>query len=475
MRSEQKRTGLYCAYGVMAAFYLFMAFCVPYCHDDWDWGLQVGMTQWLQATLNSRYVGNFFVIIMTRSAVIKTLVMALTLFFIPVLMTALSGKQSVERYLFSNLLILAVPQLMWQQTYGWVSAFANYVISAALTLLLILLLEKTVKKRSKRSYLMLPLVLAAALFTENLTVYLFCAISLFSLACFIKTRRVNPLHICLIVAAAVGGVIMFSGELYGVLLREGTALEGIRSLSFDPGAGFIEIILSWAERFLCDILPPLIFGYPWLISLLTAALILGAAASKKPAKNPTPFFLSVIIALALCIYSFIGVESRELNAVLAVVFIAAVSLIIARGFEKSGKMLFLWLSAPSVLLPLIVTTEIGQRLYYLPYVLVATVAVSALPERLEGKVRDRAFTGVLALALLACAVVYGRIYWEIRGVTANRQQAIDYAVENKLDSVIMEKDENKYWWGRNPASKERIVFFKEFYGIPEDMEVVFEE
>ena len=39
----------------------------------------------------------------------------------------------------------------------------------------------------------------------------------------------------------------------------------------------------------------------------------------------------------------------------------------------------------------------------------------------------------------------------------------------------MKKDPTGYWWGRNPVSDERVVYFKEFYGIPRDMEVEFEE
>lgn len=38
---------------------LWMAWNVPYTHDDWDWGLPVGMEWWLTGALNNRYMGSF--------------------------------------------------------------------------------------------------------------------------------------------------------------------------------------------------------------------------------------------------------------------------------------------------------------------------------------------------------------------------------------------------------------------------------
>ncbi len=112
-----RRKAYLCAVFIMLAFYIFIGFCVPYCHDDWDWGLEIGMDRWIHATLNSRYVGSFFIIIMTRSEIIKTFVIGLTMFAIPLLIERLSCKnRSLKRYLISNFLLLFIPKLMWQQT-----------------------------------------------------------------------------------------------------------------------------------------------------------------------------------------------------------------------------------------------------------------------------------------------------------------------------------------------------------------------
>lgn len=88
---------------VMLAFYLFLAWSTPYSAiDDLEWGLDVGV-HWLRdGSLNSRYVGNFFAVIMCRSPLVKTLILGLSTFFIPVLTAKLTplgggGRNTLPR------------------------------------------------------------------------------------------------------------------------------------------------------------------------------------------------------------------------------------------------------------------------------------------------------------------------------------------------------------------------------------------
>ena len=76
----------------MLAFYLWVAAQIPYTHDDWDWGLEVGMQHLLKADINSRYVGNLIEVIITRSVILKTLIMGMILTLIPVSITIIVGK-----------------------------------------------------------------------------------------------------------------------------------------------------------------------------------------------------------------------------------------------------------------------------------------------------------------------------------------------------------------------------------------------
>ena len=74
-------------------FYLYIAWSVPYSTtDDLQWGMDQGLRWWLQGSLNRRYVGNFFAVAMCHSPLVKTLVMGLTMFAIPLLMPRAGGQ-----------------------------------------------------------------------------------------------------------------------------------------------------------------------------------------------------------------------------------------------------------------------------------------------------------------------------------------------------------------------------------------------
>lgn len=81
---------------ILAIFFLWMSYQIPYTHDDWDWGNSIGFTQLVYATVNSRYVGNFLVVILTRSEFIKTLVMGMFFFLMPVYALYVSTGKRLE-------------------------------------------------------------------------------------------------------------------------------------------------------------------------------------------------------------------------------------------------------------------------------------------------------------------------------------------------------------------------------------------
>ena len=72
--------------GVVFVFYLWMAAQTPYTHDDWDWGLDIGIQHLLTADINSRYAGNLIEVLLTRSVFLKNLVMGLVFTALPLAM-----------------------------------------------------------------------------------------------------------------------------------------------------------------------------------------------------------------------------------------------------------------------------------------------------------------------------------------------------------------------------------------------------
>ena len=475
MKETLRKIGRLALPVLAAAFYLYIAFCVPYCHDDWDWGLDVGLRQWLHAAVNSRYVGNFFVVVMTRSEIVKTLLMAACFFIVPLLITWLAaGRYDVKTYLFSNLLLLTMPQKLWQQTYGWVSAFANFVLSAAAVLVLLGILLQALDAPEHGLPKRLPLRLlgiflfsaACGLFYESLSVYLFAA-SLLGLCLCIprKRRRAAPYMAACVLGAGAGLALILSNALFGELLDNGRALGGIRSLSFDVGGGFPALLKAVSGRYFGTILPGLFTVHPVLTGFTALSAMAGALTAKRKAAVSVPAALLTAVC-AVPLLSPIGEALRPYFAGAELLCWAAAALL---SREYRGGRLFVLLSAALVLAPLAVTSELGPRLYYLPCVLLAIYALSLLPA-----LPWKGVTGLLLLLFALSMAFYLFIYTEIHSVTVARAEAISAAVESGADSVTLPKDPYKYWWGRNPTAESRMGFFKEFYGIPPEMEVIFE-
>ena len=475
MKETLRKIGRFALPVLAAAFYLYIAFCVPYCHDDWDWGLDVGLRQWLHAEVNSRYVGNFFVVVMTRSEIVKTLLMAACFFIVPLLITWLAaGRYDVKTYLFSNLLLLAMPQKLWQQTYGWVSAFANFVLSAVAVLVLFGILLHTLDEPEHGLSKRLPLRLmgiflfsaACGLFYESLSVYLFAA-SLLGLCLCIpgQRRRAAPYMAACVLGVGTGLTLIFSNALFGELWNSGQALGGIRSLSFDVGEGFPALLKAVSGRYFRVILPGLFTVHPVLTVFTALSAMAGIlTASRKAAVSVPVSLLSAACAVSLLFP--IGDAVRPYVAVVELLCWAAAALL---SREYRGGRLFVLLSAALLLAPLAFTSELGPRLYYLPCLLLAVFALSLLPEK-----NAKGVTGLLLLLLAFSMAFYIFIYTEIRSVTIARAEAIQAAVESGAESVTLPNDPYKYWWGRNPTAESRMGYFREFYGIPVGMEVIFE-
>lgn len=456
-----------------ALLYIFIAFCVPYCHDDWDWGLDVGLKQWLHAELNSRYVGSFFVIIMTRSEIVKTAIMAICLFSVPMMVSFLAvGRYDVKTYLLANLLLLAVPQKLWQQTIGWVSAFANYVISAAAVLALLLLLLRYIKKEDKSKAKLIPRLFTIALFScgcglfyESLSVFLFI-VGIIGLGFCIhpRLRKALPYAVAYALGAGIGLMLILSNTLYSELLENGQALGGIRQLAFSSDMGFFQLIKTVLSRYFKILLPGLMTVHPLLTVFLTLSAILGSLRAKR---RLSVFFASSALSVVCTVLLLLPFGEALLPY-------AAVGELVAWGvlvFDKKAirNLLFL-LSAALVIAPLSVTPELGPRLYYFPCVLLLTVTLSVLPNR-----NSKILTVVIMLLFALSMAFYIYIYSEIRSVTVAREKAVNEAVSSNAEYVVMVRDKYKYWWGRNPTGESRIPYFKEFYGIPADMEVIFEQ
>lgn len=65
-------------YALVFALFLYIGYKVPYCHDEWRWGTDARFQLMKRgfAGYNGRYLGNLLAVLITRSVMAKTLVIA---------------------------------------------------------------------------------------------------------------------------------------------------------------------------------------------------------------------------------------------------------------------------------------------------------------------------------------------------------------------------------------------------------------
>lgn len=466
---------------------LWIAWRVPYAHDDWDWGLPQGLRWWLSGEMNNRYCGSFFVIMMTRSQVIKTLVMGITMFALPVMAARIAADRYPEHRFPLAVLgcaaLMAMPLGSWRQTYGWVSAFANFVVAGVWILALIALIQLDLKRNGRGKAIpiaVFPLALTAQLFVENVTVVLTAAALVFAVWAW-RTGRNRPVAFSVFGGAIIGLVLMLYNPLYSDLLSTGTAVNGVRRLIFPLDAGLAKIVAAVLERFFCLILPDLFECYPVLWALVCAGGMWRALRAGRPwpvVMIAGLFSSAVLLACYCAMYNTSqGLESPQLLTVVCVAGPVMVCilllLVLISDPDRHIRLYGLGLLAAVIALaaPFAVLWERGPRCCFPSAVLLLLMGLLLLHDFPW----NISFTTVAVLLLGVTVVFHMKVYQVIGACSALREQLLQEAVEQGSSSVILPTEDWDYFyfWVRNPSSEPRAASFRAFYGLPEDLELLF--
>ena len=483
--ARRKQVLYWCVLALLLAGWLYIAWNVPYTHDDWDWGLPEGLERWLSGALNNRYAGTFFVLAMTRSQLVKTAVMGGCMFLISLLLGRLAGRGQPDRAFSVSVvtaaLLFTTPMDSWQQSLGWVSAFANFVVAAVFLLLVLLLWQRSFSaplsrvQGTKLGAALFFLCLAAQLFAEHLTLILLCA----ALVCagwalWKKTARLPIL--CSLAGCLLGAVLMFHNPLYGELAASGQAVDGIRNLVAEPGQGLFTAAL---KRFFGEVLP-------WLFECFPGAAALASAGCLwRLIRRRTPWFLTIPAGLWMayyCAQNWLYLNQLHLwgewtypwpllrgpGAAIQLALMAAV-LLTAR--EKSRPTWLLLLAAAvGLLAPFALLQDSGARCAFLSAVVLMVLGASLLSDLPWSPLLQ----GAALVGLAAGLVFHLHAYAAIGRSEAIRQDQMAQAVAQGADQVVLPTEgwAYCYCWQRNP-SQMRADYFRQFYGLPADMELVF--
>lgn len=482
----------YVIYFMVFGVFLYIGYCVPYCHDEWQWGLEERIELMKNGfrDYNGRYLGNILALIITRSIWAKALILAggsVWLFHImkqctvPGISSKKNGLQETCAMLLAAFLLLAVPRTLFCQSYGWPAAFVNFVPPVILFLIYFHWTEpvysgKSVSDSRFQIAMAVPLGFSVQLFSENITVFVVLYSIWILLVSRAKTKKWGKVPVIYLLSCMAGAILMFTNNAY----RNAAAdTDGYKKITFSVGAMF--------QQF-CNKITDHLFLNNWLLDLLLAGVLLYMLA-KKNRKD----LLAVEMVLVFCGYATYGIfhkiypawvftGNENLNDMvetgMAFLFFANVLLCIWSCMDAEEKIpvCILYLCALAVAVPLVAANPIGSRCLYAAYIFQSLVLLR-LCAYVGKDFRESLFLPALILAFvtLTLSVIYVKMFKNIGDVNAARQEIIEAGIaENRTEVVLPVLPYSEYYWTTIPADESWAKRFKAFYHIPEDMGIRFE-
>lgn len=483
------------------AFCLWLAYQIPYTHDDFVWGTSGGIKSFLSADQNSRFAGNLLVLILTRSNFLKTLVIGSVLAFIPALITIISAsdkdkhRQPFEQiviFLASAILLLKINKEIWVQTFGWVSGFANFSFSSWLFLFYFVIVFSLLKQKEYKKNTIPEIIayflfmLNLQLFIENLTVFLFVATTIMFFLSWRRLHRISEKSLALMSGAVVGLAIMFSSKIYEELLTYGKAIDGYRAIMIDSSQSLAEKIYTLSERMVVEILPKIFENNSLILMVIMLALLVLIIFGAR--SLPKFLYYGVILLHIFAVYcSFFATSGRIyycsnneftihllINFGIIILVISEIVVVFYNKKQVMWELLIVWISSFAVMIPMVIVNENGARVFLTSNILLILFIAMLIDKTLSSLPTFSINIIGLTLALILAFVCYrwSIIYSAIGTVNYQRLKLIEEAKEENAQSISLPNYpyEDYLWF---PYLRKETL--KEFYGLPEEIEIYFED
>lgn len=490
---EDKKTLIF----VCAAFFAFaiLIYLFPYSGDDWAWGSGIGIERLKSffKAYNGRYAGNLLVMALTRSKLLNIVLTGASLVAVCLLPKAYSGTKKLSSLLLAFALFMLTPKSVWVQSVVWTAGFTNYIPPILLTMTYLVIVrnifadEKPVYSKAV-PFLTALIGFVASLFMENITLYgvvLSVGVIAFTL---MKHKKLCAAHVANLLGSVAGTVFMFSNSAYGIIA---SADDGYRSTALSEG--LLETVESHIKT-----INDLFFVNN--IVMLTVITVLSVALTylfmKKQQKKSMQLLACVSVAVnIIClvlIYSkklfshwLVNINIAEASTVtdyfiflVAVVYFLSLCITVAVCMEEMNRMfaaLFVLVSVPVLIAPLLVVNPIGPRCFFPPYFLCIVLCV-CLYDYVSQNIRaEKAFecsAGTAFAAVGAAMFIFMlSIYMPIHKYDIRRNE---YAlIQSQLGYekiTVCKLPYTSYVWTGDPSHAPWDERYKLFYGIDENAE-----
>lgn len=468
--------------------FIVLCFMFPYSQDDWDWGTKYGIERLnnLFSNYNGRWAGNLLVIALTRSNILKTIVMASFLTGIIYFLNDIIKSEKKSTIWLSYLLILATPYQVLRQGIVWTAGFSNYTTSIFFILLFVKLSKDLFEgKELKYSKRFIPLFALLGfincLFMENITIYLVCLSIFILIYSYKKIRKVQCVHIAYFIGIICGTILMFSNSAYRTVAAGDdfyrTVDTNVVSRSVNNYFDIISNDLVFNNHILNIILAI-------LISIIIF-MVIKNKKEKKLVKRLGDIILFIVISFTLysCVTRLMNINlllkyTKYFNGIFA--FIYCISLIFFSIFfikkdNVKKRLLFILFSIVIMTGPLLIVTPIGSRNFLPTYILFIWFLLELLCYILSSKKTIEIEKYITKVFICMSFVLYIYLFGIYGYIYKTNIERLNYIEKNKDKSEILvpRLPYQNYMWRGDPNLEVFVDRFKTYYKIDKDTKITY--
>lgn len=474
-------------------FFLYLSYNTPLTGDDWTWGTKRGMLR-LQNNFsgyNGRYLSNLLEIVLTRIDILRYLTIAtFSTALIYLLGKMNSGLDNKRSYLLSIILILLMPANIYSQTFGWTAGFVNYVTSLVF-LLTFLVITKNIYKEQKPSYPkwlwvpMIPLGIITQLIVEHVTLFAIFSAAFVILYTFFKHRSVFLAHIVYFISLIIGSIIMFTNKAYTNVLIGTDSYRSIREETSENISVLGKIYNAYSGNmyqylFLDSYMVNIFIGVMMLILILS-----NTSKTKWNQFVTKPILLFVIIGSLLYLgffrsilnVKYLGARTNDFEAILSLFFFLSIVisvLVFVKNKEVIIRLLYYISGVILLTAPFVFITPYGPRAALASYVFLVLIGLELY---FYNETRFN-WSSKLLKPLIYIAIVlilfYSVIFSMIGTTNRERLNYLKLEVEAGAETIhLTELPHSQFLWMSSTKREHFLNMFKEFYNVPEEIEIQF--
>lgn len=475
--------------GIMFIVLTIICYMFPYTHDDWAWGTSIGLDRLnsLFYNYNGRWLGNLLVILLTRSRVLRALVISTILSLIVYMIKKnVSFKNNCSKYILISLLLL-MPVNIIAQSVAWTAGFTNYVIPV-LIVLIFMYLNRNIFSNDEikiSNKLIIPLLLlgfSCSLFMEHMTIYnvllSICVVLYFLIA----KKKMIWANLAYSIGSIAGTILMFSNGAYHAVVNSQDTYRSIEQGNIFARAlnvyfnSFYKLFIqnnTVLNLFIGIVCICLIYKYLQknkdTLSKIIKALIYSVS-----------FIIVLYISYSLFIkvmgnsYIFSNkVLDRYLEGIMVILYYIATFITIFVCIDdkkRKYRLLFELISVVIISAPLLIVTPIGPRCFFPTYVWFAFFAIDCFDYiAVNCKIQTLIIFKTCSIILLTFfLIIYGQVY----RIDCKRISYIQVH-QNDEKLILPNLPYDNYMQVPNPKTNVFYMRFKLFYGINENSTLKF--